>query len=46
MKWDLLKFADSIDRERRRLEFSGIEGLGAVGALLREIVSAVVVCAP
>jgi len=41
MNWDLLKFADNIDRERRRLELSGIEGSGAVGALLQEIVSVV-----
>lgn len=41
MNWDLLKFADNIDRERRRLELSGIEGSDAVGILLQEIVLAV-----
>jgi hypothetical protein len=41
MKWDILKFADAVDRERRRVELSGIEGSDAVGALLREIVSVV-----
>lgn len=41
MNWDLLKFADGVDRERRRLELSGLDRFGAIGALLREIVSVV-----
>lgn len=41
MNWDLTKFADGVDRERRRLELSGLDRFGAIGALLREIMSVV-----